>query len=178
MHLDTHIEPIESTALTAALRGEIVALCTLAYDEDLSRYLDRIGPGVHFVARVGGALAGHLMIVERALQPGTAVPLRTAYVELVATHPAWQGQGIATALLRHSAAECDRYELAALSPSSVAFYARLGWELWRGPLSVRTAQGTEPTPDEEVMVRRTTRTPAWLDLEAPLSVEWRDGEVW
>ena len=72
----------------------------------------------------------------------------------------------------------DRFELAALSPSAVEFYTRLGWELWRGPLFVRTPAGPEPTPDEEVMVRRTPHTPAGLSLDLPLSVEWREGEVW
>jgi aminoglycoside 2'-N-acetyltransferase I len=172
------IERIESAALSSEGGAAIIALCNLAYDEELSPYLDWIGPGVHLLCHEGDRLVGHAMIVERALQPGTEAALRTGYVELVATHPEWQGCGIATALLRACEAECEHFELAALSPSSVAFYERLGWQLWQGPLSVRTGQGTLPTPDEAVMIRRTGRTPAWLDLTAPLSVEWREGEIW
>jgi hypothetical protein len=56
-------------------------------------------------------------------------------------------------------------------------YARLGWEFWRGPLFIRRAGRLIPTPDEEVMILRLPKTPP-LDLEAPLSVEWREGELW
>ena len=34
-----------------------------------------------------------------------------------------------------------------------------------------------PTPEEQVMVLRLPKTPP-LDLELPLSAEWREGEVW
>jgi aminoglycoside 2'-N-acetyltransferase I len=65
-----------------------------------------------------------------------------------------------------------------LSPFNVKFYERLGWELWRGPLFIRTEKGLIPSPtDEEVMIFRLPETPD-LDLTAPLSVEWREGEAW
>jgi aminoglycoside 2'-N-acetyltransferase I len=60
---------------------------------------------------------------------------------------------------------------------TVGGYARLGWELWRGPLFVRTDAGLMPTPDEEVMILRLPRTTP-LDLDSPLSAEWREGELW
>lgn len=69
------------------------------------------------------------------------------------------------------------FDLAALSPFDERWYARLGWETWRGPLSIRTATGLLPTPDEQVMTLRLPRTPA-LDLDAPLSAEWRELESW
>ena len=58
------------------------------------------------------------------------------------------------------------------------FYERLGWELWRGRLGIRTLQGIESTPeDEEVMIMRLGKTPE-LDLKAFLTAEWRKGELW
>jgi GNAT superfamily N-acetyltransferase len=174
---DTPILHIPTFALPSALRRKILSLCAAAYDEDLSPYFEWIGPGVHLCACQDDALVSHLMIVERALQPGSVTPLRTGYVELVATHPAWQGQGLATGLLRAAEPQLDRFDLAALSPSSASFYERLGWEPWRGPLFVRRDGTLQATPDEEVMIRRTITTPE-LDLDAPLSVEWREGEIW
>jgi len=53
----------------------------------------------------------------------------------------------------------------------------LGWELWRGPLYIRTAEGPLATPSAEVMILKLPRTPP-LDLEAALSAEWREGELW
>lgn len=173
-----HIVRTETVALAPDTRRDILALCELAYEEDLSPYVEWIGPGVHLCGYDNGVLVSHLMIVERALQAGELPTLRTAYVELVATHPAHQGRRYASTLLRAAEPDCDRFELAALSPSAVDFYMRLGWELWRGTLFVRTDSGLQPTPDEEVMVRRTPQTPPGLSLDLPLSVEWREGEVW
>jgi len=75
--------------------------------------------------------------------------------------------------------EIQDYELAALSPFSVEYYERLGWERWRGPLFIRTKEGNllPSLDDEEVMILRLPKTPV-LDLSAPLSAEWREGELW
>ena len=76
------------------------------------------------------------------------------------------------------AEEIQDFDMGALSPFSVAYYERLGWELWRGPLSIRTDEGSIRTPrDGDVMILRLPRTPE-LDLNAPLSAEWRNGELW
>jgi aminoglycoside 2'-N-acetyltransferase I len=103
--------------------------------------------------------------------------LRTAYVEAVATEPAFQRRGFATAVMQRVAHAIGDFDLGGLSPSEVGFYERLGWELWRGPLSIRSAAGLIPTPNERVMILRLPRTPP-LDLHSPLSAEWREGELW
>ena len=70
------------------------------------------------------------------------------------------------------------YGLAALSPADTGMYARLGWQFWRGPLSIRMPSGTdEPTSDERVMVLELAGRPK-LNLDEPLSAEWREGELW
>jgi aminoglycoside 2'-N-acetyltransferase I len=51
-------------------------------------------------------------------------------------------------------------------------------ELWRGPLFIRTGARLDPTPEESVMILRLERTPADLDLDEPLSAEWRTAELW
>jgi GNAT superfamily N-acetyltransferase len=117
------------------------------------------------------------MWVTRWLQLGEQRPLKTAYVELVATAPAMQGRGYASALLERFPSLVRDYELAALSPATEELYARLGWRSWRGPLSVRRDGGLISTPEERVMVLALPRTPP-LDFDLPLSVEWRPGEVW
>ncbi|HEX6262231.1 MAG TPA: aminoglycoside 2'-N-acetyltransferase, partial [Actinomycetota bacterium] len=71
-----------------------------------------------------------------------------------------------------------RYQLGALG-GDPAFYVPLGWRVWEGPTFVRTEEGLVRTPEEDgsVLVRPTPSTPA-LDLTAPISCEWRRGEVW
>ena len=103
--------------------------------------------------------------------------MKAAYVELVATHPSHRGRGYATAIMERIAVEIADQELGGLSPATHRLYERLGWRFWRGPLFGRTAGGLLPTPDERVMLLQLPRTPP-LDWEAPLSIEWRSGEVW
>ena len=175
---ELQIEIVAFAGLPAAVRDEVLELCTAAYDEPFAEILAAVGPGVHLLGRLEGQLVAHAMWVTRWLQPQGRPPLRTAYVEAVATLPAQQGRGFASALLRRLAREIDDHDLAALSPSDEGFYARLGWQSWRGPLSIRRDGQFEATPDEGVMILRLPRTPADLDLDAPLSAEWRPGEVW
>jgi aminoglycoside 2'-N-acetyltransferase I len=172
------IDVLESSSLPDPLRRQIRDLCTEAYREDFSNYLETLGAGVHVIGRLGDRIVSHAMWVTRALQPEGRRPLRTAYVEAVATRPGHERHGFASQLLRCLAKEIRDYDLGGLSPSDDRFYARLGWELWRGPLFVRTETGLQATPNESVMILRLRRTPVDLDLTAPLSAEWRPGELW
>jgi len=172
------IEVVRGECLSAPQRMEILALCNRAYEEDLGALFETFAGATHVLGYYRGALASHALWVTRHLQVGSQPILRTAYVELVATEPALQGHGFATALMRRVAAEIQDFELAALSPFDVGYYARLGWELWRGPLFIRTPEGLQASPDdEEVMILRLPKTPS-LDITQPLSAEWRAGELW
>ena len=73
----------------------------------------------------------------------------------------------------------ERFELGALGTGRHHFYERLGWLTWTGPAFVRTAEGTRRTPDEDgfILVLPTPASPQ-LDLAAPISCEWRPGDVW
>jgi aminoglycoside 2'-N-acetyltransferase I len=172
------IDVIESDTLPESTLQEIRDLCTEAYAEDFSHAFELLGPGVHAIGRLDGRIVSHAMWVDRALQVGHGEILRTAYVEAVATRPACQRRGFGSEILRRLANEIRAYDLGALSPSDERFYARLGWEPWRGPLFIRTASGLEATPDEGVMILRLEKTPADLDLDSSLSAEWRPGELW
>ena len=118
------------------------------------------------------------MWVNRRLQIGTNPVMPTAYIEIVATEKTYRCRGLATAIMKRVADEIQDFDLSALTPFSVAYYERLGWELWRGPLFLRTDSGLIRTPrDGDVMILRLPRTPN-LDVNAPLSVERREGELW
>jgi aminoglycoside 2'-N-acetyltransferase I len=169
--------------LDRAARAEIIELCESAYGESFVRWFDELPGSVHVLARGDRReLVSHAAWVTRWLQPDGHAVLRTAYVEAVATAPARQGRGLATAVLSHLADRLrgeSTWELAALSPSDAAFYARLGWELWTGPLGIRRGNAVESTsPDEQVMILRLPRTPANLATTALLTAEWRAGELW
>jgi aminoglycoside 2'-N-acetyltransferase I len=164
--------------LQPAELDELRALCAMAYDEDFSHYFEEVGPGVHLIGRLDGQLVAHAMWVTRMLAIAGCGPLRTAYVEAVATRPAFRRRGFAGALLARLAREIGSYDLAALSPSGEGLYQRQGWLPWRGPLFIRDEGRLIPTPDERVMILRLPGTPADLDLDAAMSAEWRRGELW
>ena len=72
----------------------------------------------------------------------------------------------------------DDYEIGCLQTDRTGFYARLGWELWRGPLAGRGDDGLIPTPDQRgVMVLRLAPTPP-LDLDTGLSIERQPERIW
>jgi len=134
--------------------------------------------GTHVLADLAGRIVAHASVVPRDIHAGDW-PLATGYVEAVAVQPGEQGRGLGTAVMRVVAEIVENYELGALGTGEHGFYERLGWRTWRGPSSVRTDDGEQPTPDDDgyLMVLATPTSPA-LDLDAPISCEWRPGDVW
>lgn len=135
--------------------------------------------GIHVVAAQEGRIVAHASVVDRTLHIGD-VPLHAGYVEAVATAPDRRGTGLGTQVMAEVGAIIrDGYELGALGTGAHGFYERLGWQTWPGQAYLRTATGTVRTPDEEgfIMVLRTPTTPP-LDDAAPISCEWRVGDVW
>ncbi len=171
------------------MSAEIRLLCRRAYGEDLTALFDAYTADFHLTARLNDTLVSHAMTVTRWLQAGDGPLLRTAYVELVATEPKFQGRGFATAVMERLGRDIATasYDLGALCPADTRLYQRLGWEYWQGPLFIRPPSATEPptapaellpTPEERVMILRLPNTPP-LDLTLPLSAEWRaGGELW
>jgi aminoglycoside 2'-N-acetyltransferase I len=136
--------------------------------------------GMHFVLDVDGRIVAQASVVDRELHVDGR-PLRTGYVEAVATLPERQGEGLGSRVMREvNSFIAAGYELGALGTSAIGFYERLGWRVWQGPTFVRTPAGVERTPDEDggILVLFTPHTPADLDLRAPISCEWRPGDVW
>ena len=172
------MQVVESAKISGALRREIVTLCNRAYEEELETLFETLGDATHLLGYCDGVLVCHVLWVSRHLQAGSGPMMHTAYVELLATDPAYRNRGFAADIMRHLVGKIQDYTLAGLSPFSVDYYARLGWELWRGPLFIRVNESLLPSAaDEDVMIFRLPKTPP-LDLNAPLSAEWRDGELW
>jgi aminoglycoside 2'-N-acetyltransferase I len=157
-------------------RREILTLCSLAFETNYAPIYATFSDPVHILARLDEKLVSHALWNTRWLRCGNSPIVRTAYVEAVATDPPYQRRGFATGVMLELQAHILEYELGCLSPAVDGLYERLGWEYWRGPVSVRTKNGLLSTP-YEVMVLRLQRTPA-LDLDGPLSAEWRPGELW
>lgn len=177
--MQLHFQVVAGHALGVERRSQVIALCTDAYEEDFSEEFDRLDAPIHVLARLDGVLVAHAAWVPRELRVGVdRKPLSCAYVEAVATAGRWQRQGLGTQVLRALPPLLGDFDIAALSPSEPGFYARSGWERWRGPLSFLREGRRVATPDEEVMIHRLPRTPIDVSLTDALETDWRPGDVW
>jgi len=135
--------------------------------------------GLHVLAVEDGGIVSHAAVVERLLTAEER-PLRTGYVEGVATALEHRGRGHASTVMR-AIGKLIRgsYELGGLSTWLPDFYARLGWELWRGPTYTSSPGGPQRTAEDDggVMVLR-ARSTQQLETTRPLMCDWRSGDVW
>lgn len=135
--------------------------------------------GNHVLVTADGRIVAHAAVVERPIEFGGR-RLRTGYVEAVATAPDARRRGHGTrAMVAVGELIRDGFEIGMLGTGEHRFYERLGWSTWRGPSFLRTDAGPVATPDDDgyLMVLRTPSTPE-LDPDAPVSCDWRAGDVW
>ena len=162
----------------AGLRGMVFEAFGGRFDEhDWEHSLG----GTHVLAVEDGEVVAHGAVVGRTLWAGER-ELRTGYVEGVATRADRRGRGLATLVMREVGRVVgDGYELGALSDGTriPGFYQRLGWETWRGPTFAAGTGGPERTAEDDgsILVLRTPAT-GELDLDGPLTCDWRAGDVW
>jgi aminoglycoside 2'-N-acetyltransferase I len=165
--------------LNPTTRSAIIDLCIAAHQEaDFRRLFSYIpAGGRHFLAYCDEELVSHAVVTTRWLQPEGRPLLKTAYVDAVATLPAYQGRGYGTLVMQQLANNIADYELACLETDRPVFYERLGWEEWRGLLAGRKEGELMPTPEQKgIMILQLAHTPP-LDLDSSLTVEY-DGRIW
>jgi aminoglycoside 2'-N-acetyltransferase I len=166
--------------LDDATRSAVRALLDEAFDGDFGDHdwAHALG-GAHALVHDGGRLVGHGSVVPRELRHGGRV-LRAGYVEAVAVAPDRRRQGVGK-LVMDALEEVVRavYDLGALSASEdgAGLYAARGWLLWEGPTSVRTAEGTRRTPEDDGSVFVLSGAVP-LDRRGELTCDWREGDVW
>jgi aminoglycoside 2'-N-acetyltransferase I len=175
------ITSAQTGELNEPLRNTIIELCVEAHQEQDFRNLFTYvsSGGWHFLAYQDELLVSHALVTTRWLQTENQQLLKTAYIDAVATLPAYQGQGHGSALMRRLASDIDReYLIACLETDHETFYERLGWQIWRGPLAGRGEHGLIPTPEQRgIMILRLSQTPA-LDLDSMLTIECQTGRIW
>ncbi len=170
------------TAHTWELSAETLSaaeqLLELVFDESWNEHdWDHALGGIHAMVWEGDQLVAHAAVVQRRLTyAGRA--LRTGYVEGVGVHPDHRRRGHAnTVLTVVEKVIRGAYELGALAASEMAgpIYTARGWQGWQGPSFAYTPNGTLRVDDEDIYVLPVTTE---LDLHAPLTCDWRNGDFW
>ncbi len=166
--------------LPEEVRAEVIRVCIDAHQvEDFKNLFSFLPPdGLHFLGYLDDELVSHAVVTTRWLQQENLPLMKTGYIDAVATARAHQGKGYGSAVMRSLASNIPDYDIACLETSDASgFYARLGWELWRGALAGRSEDGLIPTPDQQgIMILRLPRTPE-LNLDSLLTVEVQ-GRIW
>ena len=163
------------------LLGSARALMDRAFDDFEDEDWSHAIGGEHALVVEDGRVVAHGCVVLRRFLSGERV-LRVGYVEAVAVEPDRQRQGLGTAVMAALEQLAPAYDLLALGASDEgrAMYDARGWVPWRGPLSVLGPTGVVRTAEEEgyVLVLRGSVDLADLDLDAELTCDWREGDVW
>ncbi|MFK0296067.1 GNAT family N-acetyltransferase [Streptomyces sp. NPDC090442] len=163
---------------TATLNAARILLYDVFDDMTAEDWEHALG-GLHALVHENGELIGHAAVVQRRLlHNGRA--LRCGYVEGVGVRADHRGRGHGAALM--SALEPvirNAYDLGALSAAddAAAFYAARGWQLWRGHSWALTPTGPRRTPNEDGSLY-VLPSSVPLALEADLTCDWREGDVW
>jgi aminoglycoside 2'-N-acetyltransferase I len=170
-----HTADLDADTLTAAR-----ALLDEVFGADMTDHdWDHALGGVHAMVWEEGALIGHASVVQRRLLYGHRA-LRAGYVESVAVRPDRRRRGIGAAMM----AELERvihgaYELGALGATEVgaSLYRSRGWKRWQGETWALSPSGPVRTASEDgdIYVLEVGST---LNVNAPLTCDWRDGDPW
>lgn len=178
MKMELELAVKKNTDLSEKELTDIIELCSRAFNVDYRNFLNAFIGATHVIGYYKEVMVSHALWITRWLQVGDSPLMRTAYVEGVATDEPYRKRGFASAVMEKLALEINDFDIAGLCTGSPDFYSRLGWDVWKGPLFSR--KDGELIPSHEgasVMILSLPDTPA-LDLSAPLSVEWREGELW
>jgi aminoglycoside 2'-N-acetyltransferase I len=153
------------------------AICDLSFDDFGDADWEHALGGMHVLVRDGDTVVAHgALVLRRLLYGGRA--LRCGYVEAVAVHPDQRRRGRAHEVMTALEALAPAYDLLALCSSRAGrpLYEARGWSRWRGPTGALTPGGPRPTPGEDSIY--VLGGPDGLDLDGPLTCDWRDGDVW
>ncbi len=153
---------------------EVRALLDASFDDFSDDDWAHCLGGLQVLLRDDAGPLGHAAVVPRRLWCA-GQEVRAGYVEGVAVRADARRRGHGSALM--AVVEAQRYDLLALSTTDAGlpFYLARGWQRWRGPTGVRTADGVVRTPEDDHPVLVLGGS---LDLDAELVCDWRPGDVW
>lgn len=125
-------------------------------------------PDHRMIARIGGLMAGHLLMTRRSVH-FNSVQLPAGGIVGLATVPEFRGRGLAEQLIRHAAKKADSLKISVLALNARATdpYENLGWVTVGDSNSISVSSRNLPTDEKlqaEVMRGGWTVRP-WRQVE-------------
>ncbi|BBY58782.1 GNAT family N-acetyltransferase [Mycolicibacterium sarraceniae] len=179
LHTARLVHTSDLDAETRQNAGQMVTAAFAAGTEFTDSDWEHALGGMHAVIVHRGELVAHAAVVQRRLlYNGSA--LRCGYVEAVAVHQDWRGQGLAHAVM-DAIEQVIRgaYQIGALSSSAMGekIYRPRGWLQWQGPTSVLAPGGPTRTHEDDGSIF-VFPIDVDIDTNGELTCDWRDGDVW
>lgn len=168
---------VHTYELSPAELAGIRALLDTAFDGNFSDDdWDHGLGGLHALVHHGGELVAHgSVVMRRVLHAGRSY--RIGYVEAVAVRADLRRRGLGGLVMAALERVIDgAYAFGALSASEkgAPLYRARGWQVWGGRIEVLGPDGVTPLPDEEGSTYGWGQLPG---IDAPLTFDWRDGDV-
>jgi aminoglycoside 2'-N-acetyltransferase I len=178
--LTVRVVVVHTGQLESAVLRDARELLVRAFDGELTGddWEHCLG-GMHALSYDGDALVGHAALVQRRLLHDGRV-LRAGYVEGVAVRADARRRGHGAAVMAALEELARRaYDVAALASTDEAlgFYRGRGWVPWEGPAWVLSPTGPVRTEDADDCLH-VLPLDVPLDVRAPLTCDWREGDVW
>jgi aminoglycoside 2'-N-acetyltransferase I len=176
---DQAIRIAHTSDLAAATLEQARALLYAVFDDMTEDDWEHALGGMHALVWEGDELIGHASVIQRRMLHGGRW-LRTGYVEGVGVRADRRRSGHGAAMMDALAGVVrGAYELGALAATEdgAGLYTALGWQRWRGRLSVLAPGGIERTEEDEGAIY-VLPVSAPVDVSGELTCDWRDGDVW
>lgn len=137
------IEVAAGRQLSERDRSGLISLCTRAFADDFSNLFARRPNARHVVIRIDNRIVGHGCWEPLPVSISSVTSI-SAWISAVAVEPTLRRSGIGTGIMSAIESDCERMQLGLLSAAEPAFYVRLGWRRWMGPVERPGANQTEP----------------------------------
>ncbi|MFF4186403.1 GNAT family N-acetyltransferase [Streptomyces sp. NPDC001691] len=175
--MDVRQRTVHTSGLGPAGLAGIRGLLDAAFDGDFSdEDWDHGLGGMHALVHRGGELVAHgSVVMRRVLHDGRSY--RIGYVEGVAVRADLRRRGLGglvMASLERVIEGAYAFGALAASETGAPLYRARGWRLWDGRIEVLGPAGVVRLPEEEGTTYVWGQAPP---ATAPLTFDWRDGDV-
>lgn len=165
--------------LTTTHLQQLNALFIDAFEQNFSDDdFEHLYGGIHIIASANTIIIGHAALIPRTIHIDGS-PYQVGYIEGVAVASTYQRQGIGAQIMRQiTDMAAHDFVVAMLSTGEHDFYARFGWQRFKGESYVDNHGTIERTADEDEGLMVLTNLTHLNQPGIAWVCDWRTGDVW